>query len=524
MNPTISSEQLAAMMQPSRLDLGIATLFPRWGARRMQARREFAYEAARNTRLRTSATQLQGPEDYTAFPDRLQLIRQVRDLEQNFGLFQSIIDKLALYAFGRMRFQAHTGDKATNDLYEEYLDARFGALDISGRHNFRSLVCIAFKSMLRDGDFCFKWQRDGGDLKLVGIEGDRLGGITMASPSEDYFQGIWIDLGTGRPVSYDIWRRTKANSYVDKQTIPAADVIHYYDPRRYDQYRGITPFAPVINEARDLKELMEAVRIGTKFENYHAAVGYTPTGTPLDNPADFINGSEEANGANGQIKEQEIRYGMIQWAPTNSRVEFLKSDRPSGQFQAYLEALIRLTGTALNLPYGFLYNLSGLTGPSSRMDAQQAQRVVQWHQQNMTDRVLDRVKNMLLLEAMADGNLPYCPKWYCGKWQFPPAISIDAGRDSAAGINEWRAGLLSKQSWFAEAGEDAEDQERIIVDEASRTLAAAKKMAAEQDVSLELALTLLEVRTPNGFVLGPNSQMPSPASDSAPAPAGDATA
>ena len=488
------------MLQPTRLDMAIAAIAPKWGAQRIVARREFAYEAAKNTRLRNSNARLQGPEDYTAFPDRLQLIRQVRDLEQNFGLFQSIIDKLALYAFGRIRYQSHTGDKKQNDIYEAFLADRFAGIDISGRHNLRSLVCLAFKSQLRDGDFCFKWQRSGGDLKLVGIEGDRLGGIVMASPQEDYFQGIWIDTNTGAPITYDIWRRTKANAFVDKQPIPASDIIHYYDPRRYDQYRGITPFAPVINEARDLKELMEAVRIGTKFENYHAAIGYTPSGQPLDDPASFVNGTEEVSGQNGPIKEIEIRPGLVQWAPSNSKIDFLKSDRPSGQFQAYLESLIRLTGIALNLPYGFLYNLSNLSGPSSRMDGQQAHRVIQWHQQNMVDRVLDRVKNTILLDGIANGEVPYAPNWYVGKWQFPTALTIDAGRDSNAGINEWKCGLLSKQSWFAELGEDAEDQEQIILEETTRTLDRAKQLAETKDIPLELALTMMEVRVPNGFV------------------------
>ena len=49
----------------------IGGLFPKWGASRLRARREFSYEAARFTRLRASAKTIQGPEDYTAFPDRI---------------------------------------------------------------------------------------------------------------------------------------------------------------------------------------------------------------------------------------------------------------------------------------------------------------------------------------------------------------------------------------------------------------------------------------------------------------------
>jgi hypothetical protein len=495
----MTTPEIEAMLKPTWLDKAIGAIAPGWGAKRVIARREFTYEAAKNTRLRNSAVRLQGPEDFTAFPDRLQLIRQMRDLRENFGLFQSIQTKLAMYCFGRMRFQALTGDKATNDQYEARLAERFARIDISGRNNLRQFVSIAFQSQLNDGDFLLKWQRVNGDLKLVGIEGDRLGGIIMGSPLNDYFQGIKVDPETGVPQTYRIYQRTKANAYINPVDVPASDCLLYLDPFRIDQYRGVTPFASVINEARDLKELMEAVRIGTKFENYHAAVGYTPNGLPVQEPADFITNSNAM--ANGQaMTEQELKYGLIQWAPSNAKIEFLKSDRPSGQFQSYLENLIRLMATALNLPYGFVYNLSGLAGPSVRMDGQQAHRVIQYHQQNMVERVLDRIKNTLLMDDFANGILPYNPRWMSGRWQFAPSITIDVGRDSKAMIDEWKSGLRTKASIYAEDGYDAEEQEEIYVAEATRTIQAAKKIAADEAIPLELALTSLEVRTPNGYV------------------------
>jgi len=243
---------------------------------------------------------------------------------------------------------------------------------------------------------------------------------------------------------------------------------------------------------------MEACRIGTKFENYHAAIGYTASGQPLNSPADYVNGTDLINGTTA-IKEQEIKPGLLQWAPTGSKVDFIKSDRPSGQFQTYTENLIRLMGTALNLPMGFLYNLSGLSGPAARMDSQQAQRVIEWHQQNMKERVLERAKNTYLMEGIANGDIPYAPNWFRGGWQFPPWLTIDVGRDSAAGINEWRSGLKSKADWYNESGQDSEEQEIVIADESSRTIKKAKELAKEHDIDFVVAYNILETRTPNGL-------------------------
>ena len=498
MNVAVAPNLIELSLTPTRFDGFLAGVFPKWAAQRMRAKREYAYEAAVSTRLRSNATRLQGPEDYTAFPDRLQLIRQVRDLEQNFGLFQHMMDKIVMYAFGRIRYQSRTGDKATNDAYSEYLKDCFDNCDISGRHNLESMVRIAELSRIRDGDYALKWQRNNGELKLTGIEGDRLGGIYMTSVNENYFQGVTIDTTTGIPLSWRVYYRTKANSYVDPVDVPATDIIHYYDPRRYDQYRGVTPFAPVINEARDLKELMEALRIGTKFENYHSAVQYTPGGQPLDNPADWVTGSEtNANGVPTQTVD--LTYGKMQIAPIGSKVEWLKSDRPAGTVQTYMENLIRLIGLALNLPYGFLYNLSGLSGPSVRMDNGQAQRPIQSMQNNAKARMLNRIKDTYLMEGFATGKIKFNPKWRNGVWGFPPWPTIDAGRDSKAGIDEWRSGLKSKDEWFDEGGKDAEEEEAVIEAETERTIGRAQAIAKKFDIPIELALTMLELKTPNGF-------------------------
>ena len=493
-------------MAPTKFDNAIARFFPQWGAQRIRQRRQYAYEAAVNTRLRSSSQRLTGPEDYQAFPDRIALIKQMRDLRQNFGLFNGMIRKLSMYAFGRLRYQARTGDKVIDDQYEQYLSACFANCDLSGRHNLRKMIDIAFQSMLCDGDYGLKWQRDrAGELKLTGIEADRIGGIYMQKTAEDYFQGVTIDEVTGQPLTYQTFYRTKAGTYIDPVDVPAQDLIHVFNPERYNEYRGVTPFASVINEARDLKELMEALRIGTKFENYHSAIQYTASGLPLDDPASFFtsqNGvNNETNSSGSPLAEQDIRFGKIQVAPIGSKVEFLKSDRPSGTLQSYMESLIRLIGAPLNMPFGFLYNLSGMAGPAVRMDSGQAQRAIWLLQENMEERALNRIKNTYLMDGFARGIIKYIPGWQGGKWQYPAWPTIDGGRDSAAGIAEWRAGLGSKDIWWNEQGEDAEEQEGIILEETKRTLDSAQELVDTYEIPMELALTMLETRTQNGFYM-----------------------
>ena len=496
----MTTDQLRALTTPTRFDHFLARYFPKWAASRVRARHEFAFEAARSTRLRQHATRLQGPEDFTAFPDRMQLIRQVRDLEQNFGLFQGIIDKVALYAFGELRYQSRTGNERQQQQIEDWIAECADNADLSGRHHLEDLVPIAFKSELRDGDIGHHWRRDAGYLKLQGIESDRIGGmVDQHMGADDWMQGIHVDLNTGAPIEYEIYRRTKGNIYVDPKRVSAADVMLLLDPRRVDQYRGITPFAPICDEARDLKEVLNACLIGTKFENMHGAIGYTPSGQPLQDPSALITSSTtDANGV--ALKEQELRPGMIQWAPSTAEMSFIKSDRPSGTFQTYIDLLVRLESIALNLPFSFIYSLMGLTGPAVRADLQTAHRTIRWHQKVVTRRLLDPWKNVQIMEGIARGKITYSPTVWRGKWFFPAAVSIDAGRDSAAKVAERNAGLRSADSIFAEDGEDAAEQEAIIETETRRLIARAKKINAETGVDLPVVLTLLGSRSPNAFL------------------------
>ncbi len=494
----MTPQELAALSAPTRIDRAIAAVFPGWAASRLRARREFSYEAARSSRLRQSATRLQGPEDFTAFPDRLQLIREVRDLRQNFGLFAGITKKLSLYAFGRLTYQARTGDKAVNQLYESWLQECFERADLSGRHDFQQLASLGFEGAIEAGDFAYKWRRDAGTLRLQGIESDRIGGNIGVDTAENKFQGITVDLDTGQPTTYDVYRRTKANAYVDRTPVPASDILLLFDPTRIDQYRGITPFAPICNEARDLKEVLEACLIGTKFENYHAAIGYTPTGAPLSDPSALITSTEtDANGA--AIKEQQLKPGMIQWAPSTAEYEFLKSDRPSASFQTYIDLLVRLQAVALNLPYSFVYSMIG-TGPAVRADLQTAHRTIAYHQDQFSKRIGFPCVRTWLVDGIAQGRIPYTPHWRRGVFFYAPSVSIDAGRDSQAKIAERNAGLRTEASIYAEDAEDRDEAAEIIDQETRDTLTRAQKIATDTGVDLPVVLTMLGARTPNGYL------------------------
>jgi hypothetical protein len=96
-----------------------------------------------------------------------------------------------------------------------------------------------------------------------------------------------------------------------------------------------------------------------------------------------------------------------------------------------------------------------------------ADRVFARHQGVLTDKVLDPIKNAVILDGIARGEIPSpatqdgetpvqsLKRATRGEWRFPPKLSIDVGRDSAANLNENRQGAKSLQEIAAEQGTDA---------------------------------------------------------------------
>jgi hypothetical protein len=101
------------------------------------------------------------------------------------------------------------------------------------------------------------------------------------------------------------------------------------------------------------------------------------------------------------------------------------------------------------------------------------------HQGVLVDKVLDPIKNAVILDAIARGEIPAPParagetpvqalkRATRGEWRFPPKLTIDVGRESAANLNENRQCAKSLQEIAAEQGTDAFTRLEQIAAEAS---------------------------------------------------------
>ena len=170
------------------IDKAIAFFNPQGGVSRLVARQKlknFEYDAVKYSRERKGPSSLSGAEDYRSNYDRVELMKRARDLAENVGLVRSLLLKFAGHVAGTISYQARTQNPQVNTEVEAYWNEWWDKCDISTRHTGSTLMQVAVMSMLRDGDFLFVLVRDAnGDLKIQGIEADRLGDPVGCAPDE----------------------------------------------------------------------------------------------------------------------------------------------------------------------------------------------------------------------------------------------------------------------------------------------------------------------------------------------------
>jgi hypothetical protein len=132
---------------------------------------------------------------------------------------------------------------------------------------------------------------------------------------------------------------------------------------------------------------------------------------------------------------------------------------------------------AVGLPYGFAFD-ADKSGPMARMEAAMAERTFLRWRGLLEGQFLNRIKNVILLDAASRGLIPDSEYLLDGRWCWPAKVSIDYGREANADIALWKAGLKTAGQIYSDMGEDYEEALRARAKEANMI----KELGQEFDV------------------------------------------
>jgi lambda family phage portal protein len=420
----------------------------------------FSYDAVKYTRERKGPSSLSGAEDYRSNYDRVELMKRARDLAENVGLVRSILMKFASHTAANISYQARTENPEVNTEVEAYWAEWWDKCDISTRHTGSTLMQVAMMSMLRDGDFLFVLVRDkDGNLKIQGIEADRVGDPFKVYTSLDLIGGIHIDRDTGAPSAYDIYNRSIGDFYTYQTTIPSSQAFHLFDPLRIDQYRGISAFHTAINDATDIYDIINFEKMAAKNASSQAGIVKRNNNNASD--LSTLTNDEDLNG--NTIKLEAIESGKISYLEPGEDIVFPDGpSRPSGAFAEFHKILLRNICMGVGIPYSFAVDPSAMSGPTARLEMQQAGRTFRRYQKLLDDKVLRPIKNIVIADGVARGLIEknVGSRTTRGIFNFGANVSIDLGRESASAISEFKTGLRTAADIYAERGQDFESAMR----------------------------------------------------------------
>lgn len=460
------------------IDRTIGIFSPDAGKRRMHSRmwlNKFSYEGARPGTWRSQAT-LSGnasPETTSLNYDRIRLIWEARDLEQNFPFVKRMLSMFCDYVLGDFRIKSKATSEADRKAVDDYWDLCCQYSDPTGRLSFQDQCHLALRSQVRDGDMIgqkilenFTVPTPTGEqemefYQLRLIEADRIGYPYEGSIGDGYLNGTIFDPETGYIKGYRIFQRDYlSNTYSNPQDVISSDCLYIGKHQRADSLRCVSEFAPCIPTARDIQEIIENERLAVKWCSSQAGV-VTRLGGTANYDDDIYTDPFQAPliGSNGQ-KLTNASPGAIQYLAPGEDWKAFEYNRASPAFIGLLQTLYRDCCLSVEVPFGFAYEPT-TNGIASRLESAQARRTFTSRQRLMRDKLIMPFRNQCLIHGLQSGQLKLSPQGETelleAKIIWPAHPTVDVGRESTANVSEYNANLKAGETIAEERGDDYDE-------------------------------------------------------------------
>lgn len=304
----------------------------------------------------------------------------------------------------------------------------------------------------------------------------------------------------GRPIAYRLLGE-KEGEFTD---IPAANIIHVYEPEWCDQNRGLPIFSASIEEFRDIAQSDEWERKAMMIASSIGLIEYNDTGSDED-PNDPVNALSRTagtvtDGSDLQVKTFEGGLYRYLKAGKGHKLEQFTNSRPGDDWEKFNDRQIRKGLAGANWPYSMAWKPEGGNGTITRSELNKAKTSVS-DRQSLLRTPARRAVGYAVSVAIKSGWLPEYKGSDLGgflKWGFtmPPQISIDEGRDRKERREDYRMGLLNASDIIAQDGDKTLEDHYMqrAHDIVTRKQAAAK---VSSDTGIPIEDREMQMLTPN---------------------------
>ena len=440
------------------LDRVIGALSPRLALDRARARQALEVMANyRGARVPWTSPGIRptGADADAAAQARSRLSAVARDFTRNNGLAERALQVITNNVVGSgIHSKLVTGDKALADEYLARVRATLDtvAVDADGTGTLAGIQRMMVRAMVQDGECLLVWpETQDRSFRVRVLEADflddRLTGHA-AQPGNVLHDGI--EYGPdGRVVAYHLYEQHPGTDVLDwhrgavkSQRVPASRVIHLYRADRPGQRRGVTWFAPVMEDMAAIADNDEAQMMRQKIAACFAAFWRTD--------------KQDAAAANIPL---QLAPGVIQQIGADDDVLFTNPPDVTG-YDDFARVHLRRIAAGLGLTYEDLTgDLTGVNFSSARVGRMTfSQNVDAWQWTIAIPRLCQPFGRWFLQSwGLEEPRIAARLAGLRIDWTPPPPVVADPKNETQVTERRLALGLTSRRREIRALGYDPED-------------------------------------------------------------------
>jgi lambda family phage portal protein len=345
------------------------------------------YEAGRYNNTKSFWNFQPSPEDKDIYESLRQVRASSRNLAQNNSVMNKFLEMCETNIAGHQGMDLQVigedanghldiaGNKTVKKAWHDWCNSKY--CDITGKLTFKEITRVIARTIPKDGEVLLRKIRQkatpknpwGFSIQLLDVDRLDITYNTVLKNSNIVKMGIEMDM-YGRPVAYHLRMPTRENNNVyantydtsDRERVSADDIEHIFDIINAEQTRGVPWAHAVMTLMSDLEDFLRACLIASKIgasSSIYLERDNINSSMSAEDMADMTNSLNEF--------VMEVSPGDIRVLPPGLKMSSFIAQYPSANFNSYVETMLKLIASGLNVTYFTLANnLSNVNYTSSR--------------------------------------------------------------------------------------------------------------------------------------------------------------